>query len=857
MRLLYLKLVNFIGIYNGMGINTIEIDFSKCTHNITIIHGINGSGKSTLFNALNPFSDPSDALIPNSEASKEIHYLMDNGDIIKIQYKYENKKIRKSSCHVYKVDPSGEVDLVPNGNIKDAKEMISTIFDFDPNFLGLSQLSSTNRGLADMRPADRKKFITSIMENLAAYNEIYKKLMKKSNALKSMITNINNKISSIGNTDQIQNHISTLEDQLGSSEDRKNLLIAQIADIKAKVGNIDINSTITEMRKYQDSLDKLPKVIIKIDDEYNDESYENDKKIIIESNSNISSIKNSIDILNKIITDDRDKIQTYNIKLNSISNQDTIDSYIKYREKYCNDLQEFIDDFNKEKFTAYDYISEDEIKRLYESVNRMSELEYRWSPNNPNGYGDWIKYVLDNMETTDFSEKKDIESLKYYLKTINIKIKNQNIVSELKCDESIRKICPLVKEFIGDESIDRLKEEKDKLEKEIEISRNFGQYRSVYLSIKDDMKLYYQQYQINKDIFDKIKMYNIKFDPYNLISNRIPYMSNIKRCKDLIDYIDQYNEIKKSIKEIDEKIEKMKNQSSDSSYLVELVSDLNDRVGQNTNKRNELNEYLNEFINKRDSALDRVNSYSAYKNKKDLEDKINSLKSNYDLASSVDKEVNTKMEELKNLNMNIIPHIQDEIAKCKYQLVLYEEYVKDYKEFTNKFNMVELFKKYSSPTTGIQTVFMQMYMNDIIDISNRLLGMLFNGEYVLYPFVINETEFRIPCCGNGLMNDDISSMSASQIAMISMIISFALLHKSSSTYNIVKLDEVDGALDTNNRMQFIVLLQKMMDMLRYNQCIMISHNSEINTANVDLILLKHDSNEELTGNIVYDYNREY
>ena len=97
MRLLYLKLVNFIGIYNGMGLNTIEIDFSKCMNNITIIHGINGSGKSTLFNALNPFSDPSDALIPNSEASKEIHYLMDNGDIIKIQYKYENKKNRKSS----------------------------------------------------------------------------------------------------------------------------------------------------------------------------------------------------------------------------------------------------------------------------------------------------------------------------------------------------------------------------------------------------------------------------------------------------------------------------------------------------------------------------------------------------------------------------------------------------------------------------------------------------------------------------------------------------------------------------------------------------------------------------------------
>ena len=859
MRLLYLKLVNFIGIYNGMGINTIEIDFSKCTHNITIIHGINGSGKSTLFNALNPFSDPSDALIPDSLASKDIHYLMDNGDIIKISYKYENKKIRKSSCHVYKEDINGSVDLVPNGNVKEAREMISTLFDFDPNFLNLSQLSSTSRGLADLRPADRKKFITSIMENLTTYNEIYKKLSKKSNTLKTMISNINNKISSIGNTEQIQNHISTLEDELGSSEDRKNLLIAQIADIKAKAGDIDINSTITEMRKYQDDLDKLPTTNNVIDHSYNEESYENDRTMIIESNSNISSIKNSIDLLNKLITDDKDKIQTYNIKLESVSNQKKIDEYIELRKKNNDKLTVIINAFNKEGFTVYDCLSTDELDRLYHVVDEMSVLEVKSNPNNLEyGMGEYGEYVLNNMDTVDFSKEVNTDLLEYKLESIKSKIDNRRKISiQVHCNESMRMNCPVIKEFIGTESTDSLLEKKTKLEKEITDAYKWTTYKSAYNTIKMRMDRYYTLYNTNKDLFDKIGMNNVKFDPYKSICEKIHYLNSIQIYDNIKNYFEEYNNTKKVIDDINTKIDELDRDSSNASYLIDLISDLNTRVKTNSDKREELKKSFDKFTSSRDSALERVNAYTIIKNKRDIEEKIKSLKSNYDLAMSVDREVSSRMEELKNLNISTIPRIQDEISKCKYQLVLYDEYLKDYKDFTNKYNMVELFKKYSSPTTGIQTVFMQMYMNDIIDISNKLLGMLFNGEYVLYPFVINETEFRIPCCGKGLMNDDISSMSASQIAMISMIISFALLHKSSSVYNIVKLDEVDGALDTNNRMQFIILLQRMMDMLRYNQCIMISHNAEVNTANVDLILLKHDQNEELNGNIVYDYNRDH
>ena len=132
-----------------------------------------------------------------------------------------------------------------------------------------------------------------------------------------------------------------------------------------------------------------------------------------------------------------------------------------------------------------------------------------------------------------------------------------------------------------------------------------------------------------------------------------------------------------------------------------------------------------------------------------------------------------------------------------------KEYTEELAEYKANYEVIEKLKHYSSPTTGIQLVFMDLYMSKVISMANELLALLFDGNFVLQQFVINESEFRIPCCGNRIMNDDISSMSTAQICMISMILSFAFLFHSSTKYNILKLDEIDGALDTNNRLGFV------------------------------------------------------
>jgi DNA repair exonuclease SbcCD ATPase subunit len=215
----------------------------------------------------------------------------------------------------------------------------------------------------------------------------------------------------------------------------------------------------------------------------------------------------------------------------------------------------------------------------------------------------------------------------------------------------------------------------------------------------------------------------------------------------------------------------------------------------------------------------------------------------------------THKESIQQISFSLDP-LMKERDKLHHSAQLIQDYRKELSELQANYDFIEKIKYFSSPTTGIQLVFMELYMGKIIALANELLKLLFNGQFEIQPFVINESEFRIPCRGGGYLNDDISSMSSSQIGMISMILSFALLHHSSTTYNIIKLDEIDGPLDYTNRVYFMDVLNSIMDIMHTEQCIMISHNSELQVDNSDVILLKHDetNSDYNRGNIIWSYS---
>lgn len=95
---------------------------------------------------------------------------------------------------------------------------------------------------------------------------------------------------------------------------------------------------------------------------------------------------------------------------------------------------------------------------------------------------------------------------------------------------------------------------------------------------------------------------------------------------------------------------------------------------------------------------------------------------------------------------------------------------------------------------------------------------------MIQPFVITDKEFRIPIQGNGLLIDDISSLSSSQMIAVNMCISFAIMIHSSSKFNILRLDEVDAPFDVSGSNNFVGMLNNVMTELSCEQGFLITHS---------------------------------
>jgi DNA repair exonuclease SbcCD ATPase subunit len=191
------------------------------------------------------------------------------------------------------------------------------------------------------------------------------------------------------------------------------------------------------------------------------------------------------------------------------------------------------------------------------------------------------------------------------------------------------------------------------------------------------------------------------------------------------------------------------------------------------------------------------------------------------------------------------------------QILLLESYNKEYQDYSMKFDVIDKLRKYSSPTAGgIQSLFMSLYMNKTLDLANQLLGMIFQGQYRLLEYIINQDEFRMPFIGNGLTVDDISNGSTSQVCIMGMIINLVLLNQASTKYNITRLDEIDGGLDAYNRYMFVDVLNNIINILNIDQLFIISHSVESALSNVDVIQLSPipEYDNVFTGaNVIYTY----
>lgn len=889
MRLRHLHLENYVNIYNGLGLSSIDIDFTKCSHKLLVIKGDNGSGKSSIIKTIHPFMDDSTVFIPDKDVKKFISYFLNDGTILDITYtayKGVNTKSKPSRCSIIRKYPNGEsYELNENGNINSGKEIIFDLLDMSDDYIVLSSISATNKGLGDMIPSERKKYVGNIMSAISDYSNMYKLFTAKSTVLKSLLKTVSVKLSQIGSIELVKSSIVTNSKSLSELLEKKEELSKKYAEIKVKIDNIskDGVNPLQELNGYIEQRKELERNISDIPEEYINKYTEEYMIELTEKNAKLSSNYETLneranELLNKEKSI-RNSITSNEIKLQSLFNKDIFEQTKKNIEIKDKQVKFFEDRFKSIGFTKYDSISESEYNMVLSSIERYNNI---------------IDFIADNfsysirenvfsgMDNNDYASAK--ESISREIDDLGVELEVQSRLKEraskfdmvpkncnnIKTCVFIKDIVDAKSELLPDEDIlkkeNRLEELKESYEKTEKLIQDQQSMILCRQKVDDLVAIVSPVEKLSKLFTDRMCLKDIKYNVINLVKIDI----DLSKYQEYSNYITSIKSYKEDIKILKEELEKMMGSSKESITLKAIIEKENEELQEVLDSKvaiiSKIGTIKDEYLRiKRE--YETIGTAKAYKEKYskyseelvDIQNKIDSIMSNakdYKELSNIAIDVST---ELNNLNSKDIPILQNEIEKAKYKVVLYEQYKKDYAEYQDKFDKLQMLKKYSG-INGIQTVYMGVYMNSILQEANNLLSLLFRGRFRLQPFIINEKEFILPCIDdNGNIRPDISLMSDSQLSEISMIISFVLLHKASNKYNIIKLDEVDDNLDNENRLQFTILIDKIMSLLNFEQCIIISHNNEIDLSDTDLIVTKIEDSEQhrsiiSNSNVIADFS---
>lgn len=895
MRFTYLALENYIGIYNGMGLHKIEINMTLCKHKMLIIRGENGSGKSTIFNAMSVFPDSNESFIPGMAASKVVD-LYDGSVIYRMTFihpvKNDGSRDTTKAYLTKNIPGQPPIELNPNGNISSYKEILYDELGLDPNFIALSQLSLDDKGLAGKKPAERKRFINAIMSSLEVYNNIYKTLSKRSSSIKAIMNTISTKLGALGDPGVLQANLDSLESQINIYNTQKDEATQQLMKYKAQKelldpdGSIQLKHTTLASRVAQDKKD-LRKVLRDIPLDIFDINWSLDRvNETISANQSelnkldiqISSINKENEQINNSIRELEGQVIQKKNMINSLSSQE---SY----EEMCNkmdaltDTLEFLSDEIRKTGVEPGIINKDEYVM---ALNILQEI--KTAIRNLKDHYDYhmVNEIMDRFRSGDKPTVYDTFSYQTYIDKylerspiLNEKIREYDsdleklkLLSNRPAD-CLNDTCPFIADLIRiqNSNIPYNRSQAVRELNELEICYENSQLQlkrvSEWNRCINEFNHLLRLVELNGRILTKLPhgaIYTniITFIDALFANEDFTYIDQLYKYIDLANYFDEYNVTKRIY---DDLIKKHDLYLSKSDVIEQLESELR--------KINEsLTTYRGKLENNRESLTDLdekhyllISSIERNNIYKDLLTKASKIldsitKNTEEMNSIVDKMakitncdtmINEYASKVISISSQLEPLLRDR-DKVNHSIQMVKDYQDEMETIRQQYDLVESIKYYSSPTTGIQLVFMELYMGKIIGLANELLNNLFNGQYTIQPFIINESEFRIPCLGDGYINDDISSMSSAQIAMISMIISFSLLYNSSTKYNVIKLDEIDGPLDENNRILFTEVLNRIMSIMNTEQCVLISHNSELNVDNSDVILLK-------SSNLSTDYNR--
>lgn len=873
--IMYLYLKNVAGVYNGMDRKEIELDFSDNDNKFNLICGNNGTGKSTISNSLDPYA--TECIRKDKKGEKRI-IIKANKNNYDIRHFYEPTKTGHSvKSFITKIDKHGvRNELNSNGNVSSFKMMVEAELGVSEASMQLFKLGRDLSSLISKPPAQRKQFMTKFTEGADIYLILFKKISDDARLLKKILENTTDKLNDIGDIDNINKRLdesdetleaisskeTELNNQLSVLKERCNIIMSEkdkqelislsndINDIQRKRDRFNISDDMLKMSKEQmffrlqslnDKSNNNNKIINMMksnkDDIYSDlkaiqeEKYLHQEELdALDFNNDYDDIVEAIEIIknkNIAMTETFRKSEKYkHLTISQIKN--VIESF----ENISDDITFTVEDIDYDDLHSYKY--EIDYDMMYRNIsNNINSLNNELG--SLNGSIASAQYLVELSET---------------LKRRPLNCNNNNCPFILDAMSKTSDIAELDRTYKHIEKTkNKISEQENKLDNIWNLSKVSNKFKELFkLIASTDEILIRDAVETNDIILTNLYKNKFKFiDKSKLIkiiqileirdeflenNNKIMYLQDIQ-----LDSA-RYNELNSKINRLDEQESSMKKK------LDIVANNIDANIISNNNNNNELSE-LNEIYSIKDK-LDKLNSKI---------DRLNDLQGRMDTVNALYKQINVidRYDLVKLRDMRVVCNKDRDKLMVKR---IEAKKLKKYKKIiVEKYKDIEILYSALSTKEGIPLLFVSILLQETRNIANEILSEAFDDTIQLGKFKIDAKEFKIPVIGKGDDNDDASTASAGERALISLAMSLALSKQAGGgKYDSLSIDEVDGPLDSKRRRNFLRLLDEQTRKLNIKQVFIITHNNMFDDYSANLILLKDADVSKLKDkHIIFEY----
>lgn len=858
-----IRLENFALIKSGMGLDEIDIDFTKSKYTVSLIIGNNGTGKTALLSNFHPFPylgalearEDADIIIPDMDGHKEVWYSKGD-DRYYIEHIYlapaGKRTTRQVKCYIQK---NGK-ELNEPGTVKTFNEIVESEFQIEPNFLKLIRLGPNVQNFIKLSFTDRKFFISKLLSEVEDYMKDYKQAKEQAkflaNALKLAVSK-RDKLN-ISDISILDTGITRKEEMIKSRYDDKESLTKRFYEYK---GSINLDSmetlqtlydvTLQNIENLKDTIKNLDKPKYLHVSTSSATTAEYTDKLVNLNLSHSGIVSQRAIILNekqRVI----DLLEAENKKLEATK----ASSELEEIQGYIKELTEKIDTFEK-SFDSSQHdtsISKDVFMSYVDTINIIIYQMKDVFELPETGLQYFRDIYVDNMvqpNTIDKIEAKlrrEVSELLVQLdRTVSNNKQHRKIADKMCTPEGCDMFneCPYYLHY-HEELVHHSKEDTIKLEFDIDCRNEaltvFNQLKSIQMLL-NTIKLEHRMDHGYQGIIASIMKRDInEFVDYEAVKSEVEFL----------EYYEEYVNHKEKRAEYEQqaKVFQLSNQLESPDEILSNISKLTMQLSVFNKQIDELDRKESERLEEIEQTKDLIDDFSKYVEYTNEVERLNTelthTKESRDTLKESLKDKIEYDEKLAAYNKQVesiefdISSLEDSIYHDRVKRTQFIELGQEIEQIKTRYDIVELLKEAVSTNKGIPLIYINSYFKSLRLVANEIIKDIYENDFVLEEFVVNDKEFRIPYRTKGVSVRDIRYASQAESSVATLAISFAMLEQFAYTYNIILLDEVDGPMYKGNKERFFAALEGMLSRIHSEQAFIITQSTMFNDYPVNLII---------------------